>query len=416
MKATPAKPWFDPPPYRPVKEVIVIGAGIAGASTAYALAKQGIKVTVLEQSQIASGASGNHQGLLYCKISASDTAQNKLLKQAYGFVLQQLQTDFPQAPFWESCGLLQLAFNHAEAKRQQGLIKQGSADFEVWQQQNADLAQRLPDAEGLWWPQGARVSPPLWIKALLAHPLITVHEQCPLAELCPPAANEDWQVVTLKHGVFTASHVVICAGAHSDSLSQASFLQLRRIRGQVAYVSANQHSLNLSAAVTGAHYIIPAFKGIHTFGASFVFNDDNCDFRLSEHQDNIEGLRSVFPELANIAATEMPHGRASIRADSIDHLPIVGPVGKFDDMRRIYHKLSQDKNYPITTACPYWDGLWVNTAHGTRGMLTAPLCAHSLALRMSNQIDELDKSLQDALHPNRLAIRQLIYASTQTTL
>ena len=43
-------------------EVIVIGGGIAGASTAYFLAKHGRRVTLLERGEIASEASGVNAG------------------------------------------------------------------------------------------------------------------------------------------------------------------------------------------------------------------------------------------------------------------------------------------------------------------------------------------------------------------
>ena len=150
MTAALSKPWLVMPNQRPVSQVTVIGAGIAGAATAHAFAKQGIPVRVLEQNSIASGASGNHQGLLYAKISAADTPQNQLLQLAYPFVLQQLQADFPAADFWHSCGLLQVAFNVQEAQRQHKLLQQPHPDFTLWQQQNPDLAAALPAAQGLW--------------------------------------------------------------------------------------------------------------------------------------------------------------------------------------------------------------------------------------------------------------------------
>ncbi|WP_020007995.1 NAD(P)/FAD-dependent oxidoreductase [Salinicoccus albus] len=45
-------------------EVVVIGGGFSGLSTAYFLSKKGIKVTLLEQSSIGWGASGRNAGML----------------------------------------------------------------------------------------------------------------------------------------------------------------------------------------------------------------------------------------------------------------------------------------------------------------------------------------------------------------
>lgn len=46
------------------RQVVVIGGGIVGSSTAYYLKKRGANVTILEGSSIAAGASGKAGGLL----------------------------------------------------------------------------------------------------------------------------------------------------------------------------------------------------------------------------------------------------------------------------------------------------------------------------------------------------------------
>jgi D-hydroxyproline dehydrogenase subunit beta len=44
--------------------VVVVGGGVIGASCAYALARNGIRVTLIERSELAAGASGRNHGLL----------------------------------------------------------------------------------------------------------------------------------------------------------------------------------------------------------------------------------------------------------------------------------------------------------------------------------------------------------------
>ncbi|WP_433946601.1 glycine oxidase ThiO [Paenibacillus sp. SN-8-1] len=46
------------------REVVIIGGGVIGSSLGYQLAKQGKKVTIVEQSDLASGASGAAAGML----------------------------------------------------------------------------------------------------------------------------------------------------------------------------------------------------------------------------------------------------------------------------------------------------------------------------------------------------------------
>jgi len=49
-------------------EVIVVGGGIIGCTTAYELALRGARVTLLERSELAAGASGRNHGLLVCPL------------------------------------------------------------------------------------------------------------------------------------------------------------------------------------------------------------------------------------------------------------------------------------------------------------------------------------------------------------
>ncbi|MDQ6920271.1 MAG: FAD-dependent oxidoreductase, partial [Candidatus Dormibacteraeota bacterium] len=47
-----------------VREVIVVGAGIAGCTAAYELARRGLQVSVFDSRGIAPAASGRNMGLL----------------------------------------------------------------------------------------------------------------------------------------------------------------------------------------------------------------------------------------------------------------------------------------------------------------------------------------------------------------
>ena len=52
--------------------------------------------------------------------------------------------------------------------------------------------------------------------------------------------------------------------------------------------------------------------------------------------------------------------------------------------------------------------MWVNSAHGSRGLATAPWCAESIAARILGLPDPLSRRLREALHPNRHIVRALV--------
>ena len=107
-----------------------------------------------------------------------------------------------------------------------------------------------------------------------------------------------------------------------------------------------------------------------------------------------------------------PKGHAATRCDCHDHLPAVGAISDPAALRTTYAAYALDKNYRIATPCPYLPNAYANTAHGSRGLATAPICAAEIAARICRTPRPLSERLRQALNPNRLIIRQIIRSKT----
>ena len=107
-----------------------------------------------------------------------------------------------------------------------------------------------------------------------------------------------------------------------------------------------------------------------------------------------------------------PKGHAATRCDCHDHLPAVGAISDPTALRTTYAAYALDKNYRIATPCPYRPNAYTNTAHGSRGLATAPLCAAEIAAQICYTPRPLSERLRQALNPNRLIIRQIIRSKT----
>ncbi|MDO4878400.1 MAG: FAD-dependent 5-carboxymethylaminomethyl-2-thiouridine(34) oxidoreductase MnmC [Neisseria sp.] len=409
------QPWFAAPPeHTPPQKTAVIGAGIAGAAVARALAERGAEVLVLEAAGAAQAASGNRQGLLYAKISAHDTEQTELLLGGYGHSRRLLQALLPDSQDWQACGVLHLNHNQAERRRNAQLAAQSRHRHlyrGVSSDRAADLAGITPLTDGLYWPQGAWLHPPALVRALLDHPLISLHEHCPL--LSAQHQNGLWHLHTPQNQ-YQATHLVYCAGADSPRMPGLEDFPWQMIRGQTGSAAATPHSLHLKTALSGAGYISPAWQGRHCYGATFHPHDSLSGWREEDEAHNRRLLAALHPQLAGLPPSS-GQGHAAIRCDNPDHLPSVGRVGDTRAMMRQYAKLAHDKNYPLDTPCPYLPNVWVSSGHGSRGLATAPWCAEAVAAEILGLPNPLSPRLRLALHPNRHTIRRLIRRQTDHT-
>ena len=57
---------------------------------------------------------------------------------------------------------------------------------------------------------------------------------------------------------------------------------------------------------------------------------------------------------------------------------------------------------------PYLPDAYINSAHGSRGLATAPICAQSIAAAILGLPDPLSQRIRTALHPNRTIVRAIV--------
>ena len=411
---TAEKPWFARP-QQPVGErsALVIGAGLAGCATAASLAQRGWQVTLLERhGAIAQEASGNPQGVLYLKLSAHHTTLSRLIVSGYGHTRRLLER-LHKGQNWDNCGVLQLAFDAKEAQRQAQLVAAFPADLLTNLDRNAAEIKAgitLP-AGGLFYPEAGWVHPPALCELLSQQPTIQLQLHQEALEL--RRDGDSWQAWNDKQLLASASVVVLASAAEIKGFTQSAGLPLKRIRGQITRLPANAASRALHTVVCAEGYVAPARQDEHTLGASFDFNSDDLTLNSADHASNLQLLDEISPELCgalNAAALDPEHlqGRAAFRCTSPDYLPIVGPLADTTAFAEAYAVLSKDARQVPDTPCPWLEGLYINSGHGSRGLITAPLSGELIAAWLNNEPLPVPADVAQACHPNRFALRALI--------
>lgn len=412
-----AVPWFARPALPTgERQAVVIGAGLAGCATAASLAARGWRVTLLERhDDVAREASGNPQGVLYLKLSAHGTALSRLIVAGFGHtrrLLERLQRGID----WDACGVLQLAFDAKETERQSKLAAAFPNDLlhaltKDEAEQHAGIT--LP-AGGLFYPDAGWVHPPALCQQLVQHPLIELR---PYQEALSLSRQDDrWRVAGENATLAEAPVLVLACAAEISRLLAAANLPLKRIRGQISRLPASAASSALRTVVCAEGYVAPPRAGEHTLGASFDFHSADLTPSVAEHVGNLELLREISLDLAERldAQTLDPatlQGRAAFRCTSPDYLPLVGPLAEQQAFNEAYAVLARDARQIPETPCPWLPGLYINSGHGSRGLITAPLSGELIAAWLENEPLPVPRDVADASHPNRFMLRTLIRRS-----
>lgn len=408
------KPWFArPPAHSGERRALVIGGGMAGCTTAASLAARGWQVSLLERHDgLAQEASGNPQGVLYLKLSAHGTALSQMIVSGFGHtrrLLQHLQRGLD----WDNCGVLQLAFNSKEAARQAQLA--AAFDPQLVHQLDQQQAQAQAgiglESGGLFYPEGGWVHPPALCEWQARQPgieILTLHDALDLRKV-----DDQWQAFDGERLLASAPVVVLAGAAEVKRFAASAQLPLKRIRGQITRVPQTGSSQSLATVVCAEGYVAPPRLGEHTLGASFDFKSDDLTATAADHADNLALLAAISPDLAarlqaSSLAPDTLQGRAAFRCTSPDYLPIVGPLADSPAFAEAYAALRKDARQTPDIACPWLDGLYVNSGHGSRGLITAPLSAELLAAWLDNEPLPLPRSVAEACHPNRFALRTLV--------
>jgi tRNA 5-methylaminomethyl-2-thiouridine biosynthesis bifunctional protein len=410
----------DPPPGRPASPVhgprsaVIVGAGLAGAAVAHALACRGWRCTVLDKSrQPAMGASGNPAGLLHATVHRQDGLHSRLHRAGALCSARQI------AP-WIADGRVDGNLTGLLAVLQEAAFPVDQDIDGYAQRLDARQASQAAGIElhhgALQYVEGGWVDPAALVRAWLDHPSITVRTDVEAARVRPCGAGLDvrsaaqaasdparapcWAVEDPEGQVLgQASIVVLAAGADLPAL--AGLLGLETLpwqtrRGQIDWC---RDGPTLRQPLTGQGYAVSLPDGRLLFGATSAESD-----RITPSDADTEHNRSRLQMLTGHRPRPgQPGGgsRVSRRLGMPDRLPVVGPLPRRDADTEVARGSRRDQVRFI----PRQPGLFVCGGFGSRGLTWAPLAAQVICAWLEGSPMPLEADLLDAIDPARWQVR-----------
>jgi tRNA 5-methylaminomethyl-2-thiouridine biosynthesis bifunctional protein len=418
MTAARYAPAFTPrrPPSRlamsgaAAREAVVIGAGLAGAGVAHALAGQGVRCTVIDRHPLpASETSGNPAGLFHGVVTPEDGAHARF-NRAAALLAQRVYGPLLVAGTVPGrCdGLLRL--EAAQVDAMQALLDRQGLPADYLQAVSAGQASALagmPLGSAAWfYPGGGWLSPP----ALARHWLCTspdISFRGGVAVQGIRRVEEQWQVLDADGAVCAQAPVlVVAAGADGLALLGQPDWPLETVRGQITLLPGGMPGLPPPRRpVAGSGYAITLPAGNLLCGATTQAGDHDRAARDEDHLSNLAQLARMTGQPFTMDPARL-QARVGFRLASDDRLPVLGPVP-------LAEALLQGQRLEQPRLVMREPGLHVLTALGSRGITWAPLAAQTLAAWIAGAPLPLEASLLDTVDAARFVSRRARQAERQ---
>lgn len=346
----------------PPCDVVVIGGGIVGMSCAWQLAKEGLRVTLLDRGLCGQEASWAGAGVLQCGSWHRHDPLVTLLRESlkrYDAFAAELRERTKIDPEFIHCGSFELLFEDQQYRMAASEVRAaeshratyGRAVLELLPPEEARKIEPSINAELLGVKANSvtcQVRNPLLVAAAKSACLlsgVTIIEHCAAREI----VQEGDKVVGVRAdtGTFSTPNVVLSAGPWSSLIEEevGRLVQVYPVRGQIVLLETPRRLFS-HIVERGKCYMVPRLDGRIVVGAT---EEHETGFDKRNTAEGVCHLLTLCQKLVpGLAGVTVVRTWAGLRPGTPDRGPYLGAV-------------------------PGWRGLWSATGHFRSGLILAPL-------------------------------------------
>jgi glycine oxidase len=318
-------------------DIVIIGGGVIGLTTAYFLAREGARVQVLDKGDMGQESSWAGAGIVMGRSSqaGTETAYDELRTRSaamHGPLSRELHERTGIDNGYQRSGGLEFVKQKSEATlerwRSQGIPFEWLDDRELHQLEPA----LSPERKGAYhMPDVGQVRNPRHIKALLAACRACGVVLRPGSPVWRFERRADRITAVLTHqGEIEARSFLLTTGAWTDTLCQQLGWRpgIRPIRGQIALVDTGAPVFH-RVLLCGARYLVPRPDGCVLIGST----KEDVGFEKHTTARAIADLLAFACELVpSLADAPIERCWAGLRPGSPDGMPFLGLVPGFDNL------------------------------------------------------------------------------------
>lgn len=355
-------------------DAIVVGAGIAGCSSAYFLKKKGLKVLVIDRSGVAASGGSAAAGAFVSPKIGKGSALQSLTNEAFEFSKDFYLQNFPE--YFSQTGVIRIPKDADDAKKFEEYETHNKAKRKLLSLDELDSLGINNSHESFLFSEAGVCDSPKMCEAILEEIEYEQHELNSLA-------YEDgcWVI-----GDYCAKYLVLATGYENGYFD----MRYMGVRGTWGSRGDYETKLDLNVSMHKQISVSANIDGIVKLGAT---HEKEVDFCIKCNGEPLEKLFEVASTMVETSDFKLKETFCGMRSASKDYFPLIGEVIDTHYMLETYPKIVKGAKPELQKI----KNLYICNGLGGRGFVFAPLMGKMLADKIVD-----GKEIDERVNPDRL--------------